>query len=36
MITPTLLRARSPDQPGAGIPHDGISEGADGKPAVLP
>jgi hypothetical protein len=36
MITPTLLRARSLDEPGAGIPHAGISEGAVGKPAVLP
>jgi len=36
MITPTLLRARSLDEPGAGIPHAGISEGAVGQLAVLP
>ena len=26
-----LLHARFPDQPGAGIPHAGISEGASGN-----
>jgi hypothetical protein len=36
MITPTLLRARSLDETGAGIPHAGISEGAPGKSPVLP
>ena len=36
MITQTILRARSSDEPGAGIPHAGISEGAIGKPVVLP
>ena len=36
MITPTLLRARSHYEPGAGIAHAGISEGAVGQPAVLP
>jgi len=35
MITPTLLRARPRDEPGAGLPHAGISEGAVGQPAVL-
>jgi len=30
MITPTLLRARSLEEPGAGIPYAGISEGAVG------
>jgi hypothetical protein len=30
MITPTLLRARSFDEPGAGIPHAGICEAAVG------
>ena len=35
MITPTLLRARSLDELGAGIRHAGISEGVAGKPAVL-
>ena len=33
---PTLLRARSLDEPGAGILHAGISEGAVGKQAPLP
>jgi hypothetical protein len=36
MITPALLRARSLDEPGAGILNAGISEGAVGKPALLP
>jgi hypothetical protein len=36
MITPALLRARSLDEPGPGLPHAGISEGAAGKAAVLP
>ena len=36
MFTPTLLRARSLDEPGAGIPHPGVSEGAVGQLAVLP
>jgi len=36
MITPNLPRARSLDEPGAGIPHAGISEGAVGQPALLP
>jgi hypothetical protein len=31
MITPILLRARSLDEPGAGIPHAGISEGLSGN-----
>jgi hypothetical protein len=35
MITPTLLPAHSRDEPGAGIPHAGISEGAVGNPAGL-
>jgi hypothetical protein len=35
MITPTLLRARSLDEPSSGMPHAGISEGAVGQPAVL-
>jgi hypothetical protein len=35
MITPILLRARSLDEPGSGILHAGISEGAVGQPAVL-
>jgi hypothetical protein len=30
MITPTLLRARSFDEPGARIPHAGISKGTVG------
>ena len=30
MITPALLRALSLDEPGAGIPHAGISEGPVG------
>ena len=30
-----LLRARSLDEPGAGIPHAGISEVVVGKPALL-
>jgi len=36
MITPILLRARDLDEPGAGIPHAGICEGAVGQPAILP
>jgi hypothetical protein len=36
MITPTLLRALSFDEPDAGIRHAGISEGAVVQPAVLP
>ena len=36
MITPILLRARSLDEPCAGIPHAGIGEGAAGQPTVLP
>ena len=36
MITPPLLRTRALDEPGAGIPHVGISEGAAGRLAVLP
>jgi hypothetical protein len=36
VITPILLRARSLDEPGAGIPHAGIWEGTVGQPAVLP
>jgi hypothetical protein len=36
MITPTLLRARSLDEPGSGIPHAGIREGAVEKLVVLP
>jgi len=36
MITPPiLLRALSLDEPGAGIPHAGISKGGVGKPIVL-
>ena len=35
MITPTLLRAFSPDEPGARMPHAGISEGAVGRLALL-
>lgn len=35
-IIPSPLRARSLDEPGAGIPHAGISEGPVGQPAVLP
>ena len=35
MITPALLRARSLDEPGAGIPQAGISERAVGRPAIL-
>ena len=31
-----ILCTRSLDEPGAGIPHAGISEGAAGQPAVLP
>jgi hypothetical protein len=36
MFTPTLLRARSLDEPGVGILHVGISEGVVGQPAALP
>jgi len=36
MITPISLRARFRDEPGAGIPHAGISEGAVGLSALLP
>ena len=39
MITPALPRALSPDEPGAGIPHAGISEGgrrATGVPIRKP
>jgi len=36
MMTPIVLRARSLNEPGAGIPHAGISEGAVGKPAGPP
>jgi hypothetical protein len=36
MITPTLLRARSLHEPGAGIPHAGMSEGAVEKTVILP
>lgn len=36
MTFPALPRARSLDEPGAGIPHAGISQGAVGQPAVLP
>jgi hypothetical protein len=35
MITPTLLRARFFNEPGAGILHAGISDGVVGKPALL-
>jgi hypothetical protein len=35
MITPTLLRARSLDEPGAVILHAGISDGVVGKSALL-
>jgi len=35
MITPTFPRARSPDEPGTGILHAGIREGAIGQPAVM-
>jgi len=36
VITPILLRARSLDEPGAGIPTQGSGRGPSGKPAVLP
>ena len=36
MIIPGQLRARSLDEPGAGIPHAGICEGPAGQPTVLP
>jgi hypothetical protein len=36
MFTPTILRARSLDEPGVEIPHAGIGEGAAGQPTVLP
>ena len=35
MITSAYLRARSLDEPGAGIQHAGISEEAVGQPAFL-
>jgi hypothetical protein len=35
MIILTLLHARSLDEPGAGVPHAGISEGTVGEPADL-
>lgn len=36
MITPNVLRARSLDEPGAGMLHVGFGEGVAGRPAVLP
>ena len=35
MINSALLRARSLDEPGAGIPQAGISERAVGQPVAL-